>query len=267
MLNVPIGHGSKRNAGPLGQVPSRRATNPRGMDGVDEGPWLGTEAAQRLPAGGRALVVLLATVPALGIGIVLLVAFGLKTILIDVGLRQPDVQVPVLAWLSPCGRTLVTGSPAATVSVERGHHPHEPLQQDGRGFPLNNRDNQGGGGGTCSATIDSTPMPDFIPHEPLSMLGPVQIDLPGGKSVSKFTDSGSVGRTMFLAIDTTASSTAALEAVDLQLRAVGYSPAPGADGVTTYNGDEGTVSVHIARTRGRTVTVVVAQHAPPLGAA
>lgn len=191
------------------------------MDGADEGPWLGTDAAQRLPVGRRALLVLVATVPGLGVGIVLLAVFGLKTILIDVGLRQPDVQVPVLAWLSPCGRSLLTGSDASTVTVERGHHPTEFLHEDGRGFPLNNRNNASGGGRTCSATIDSTPMPDFLPHEPLSMLGPVQIDLPDGKVVSKLTDSGSAGRTMFLAIETTASSTAALATVDLQVRTFG----------------------------------------------
>lgn len=232
-----------------------------GMDDGGDGPWRGTDAALRLPVGRRSLMVLFATVPGLAIGVVLLAVFGLKSILIDIGLRQPDVQVPILPWLSPCGRTLITGSTAATVSVERGHHPSEVIQPDGRGFPLSHSEQVSGGGTTCSATLDSTPMPDFVPHEPLSMLGSVEIDLPDGKSVSKFTDSGLAGRTMFLAIDTTASSTQALATVATELRAEGYEPAAVIDGVTTYNGSDGTVSVHIARAHKHTVTVVVAQHA------
>ncbi|GAC1591964.1 MAG: hypothetical protein NVS3B21_11040 [Acidimicrobiales bacterium] len=210
---------------------------------------------------------LFATVPVLGIGIVLLAVLGLKTVLIDVGLRQPDVQVPVLAWLSPCGRSLITGSAAATASVERGHHLHEALQQDGRGFPLRHHDQASHRGMTCSSTIDSTPMPDFIPHQPLTMLGPVQIDLPNGRATSKFTDSAPGGRTMFLAIDTTASSTAALGVLDSQLRTLGYGPAGAVDGVTTYSGSDGTVSIHIAALHDHKVSVVVAQHAPPVNAA
>ncbi|GAC1591923.1 MAG: hypothetical protein NVS3B21_10950 [Acidimicrobiales bacterium] len=235
-----------------------------GMDRDAEGPWRGTDAAQGLPVGRRSLIVVLATVPVLGIGIVLLAVAGLKTVLIDVGLRQPDVQAPVLAWLSPCGRRLITGTDAATTTVERGHHPHETLQQDGRGFPLRRADQSSGSGGTCSSSIDSTPIPNFLPHQPLSMLGPVEIDLPNGRYVSKFSDSGPQGRTMFIAIDTTASATDALAMLDSQLRVLGYHPASKVSGVTTYDGNFGTVSTHIASLHDHKATVVVAQHAPPI---
>ena len=145
-----------------------------GMDSDAEGPWRGTDAARRLPVGRRSLIVLFATVPLLGIGVVLLAVSGLKTVLIDLGLRQPDVQVPILAWLSPCGRTLMTGSDAATITVERGHHPREAFHQDGRGFPLAHADQSSGSSGTCSSNIDSTPMPTSLPHQPLTGLDPVR---------------------------------------------------------------------------------------------
>ena len=102
------------------------------------------------------------------------------------------------------------------------------------------------------------------PGQSHTMLGPVQIDLPDGKAISKFTDSGPGGRTMFLAIDTTASATDALSMLDSQLRAFGYHPASTVNGVTTYSGNDGTVSTHIAAVHDHKATAVVAQHAPPI---